>query len=235
MKIFIESKSIYINGMYVVSWSPIGHKIDDEIFVNLHGFPAWGSKNYDICELIAGLGYTVLSPHYVGLGHSTGQFGFENSIEEIEGILVFIKDRYPHSKISFLGHSWGGYVSARLSAYVTSKIILLAPLLAIPSNSDLLKLVDENLIPCIEDCPGYERTTLISEFKNLALRLDPISMIDNEVLIFHGKNDTVLPIDPVKKNSKLLNSCEFIELEDDHSFSTKRRKIYSIITERLKR
>lgn len=226
------SRTFYWNKTFITEHTP--SKESKGLFLFLHGFPAWVSKNYDVAELLALLGYKVYVPHHQGLGQSKGTFNFLENIEETSLLIKRIKDDHPNLPFSLFGHSWGGYLSLRHIDEVTDKLILLAPLAQFP-KSDRRELLITNLYNKNKnDIPSYTREELLETFQTLEQQLNervfnkpsfsPLS------LLIYGTNDEVIPADLIAEFAKKIESSHHktIVTDDDHRLSKRRPVLENI-------
>lgn len=225
----LKARSYYYQEMYVFEFFPIGPELPRGLFIFLHGFPGWTTKNYDLAERLCLLGHVVLIPHYPGLGLSRGKFSFKESRKTTEDFLRFSKEEY-NLPISLFGHSWGGYLAIHFCLYVEKLLLLFAPLSVFPTGESLRALVDELFQEAPFDCQNYTPEQMRRELKSMgeALSLDDIAttMRDKTTLIVHGINDKVIPLE----NSKVLTTLstgkiDLMEFNDDHLLIQHRREI----------
>lgn len=231
-KTHFTSQSFYWNNYFITEHTPL-EPLKGQ-FVLLHGFPAWVSKNYDIGELLALLGYKVFIPHHQGLGQSPGNFEFLKNIKETSQLIKAIKEQNPLLPFSLLGHSWGAYLSLRHLHEITDKLILLAPLAHFPKDRrrDLLleNLYEKNK----QDIPSYDLAQLKAVFEKLEQDID-YSILNTELwtkksLLIYGANDEVIPSDLMADFASSLRSPQHTTkvTDDDHRLS-KRRQILEMI------
>lgn len=88
----------------------------------LHGFPGY-EKNLDIAQAIRRAGFNVLFFHYRGAWGSEGDFSLTHVIEDVLAASVFARSetavdrfRIDPEKISFIGHSMGGFAALAAGA-----------------------------------------------------------------------------------------------------------------------
>lgn len=82
------------------------------IILFLHGLPGWATKNYDIAEHLAQLGYKIIIPHYrgLGLGLSNEKVDLIQIHDDIKNIIFEIKQKNKRLPLSILGNSFGGFL-----------------------------------------------------------------------------------------------------------------------------
>jgi pimeloyl-ACP methyl ester carboxylesterase len=224
--------------MYVFELLPAGRKIPKGLFICLHGFPAWSTKNYDIGEQLCLLGYAVLIPHYPGLGFSKGDFSFKRSRESIDNFLAFAKRKY-RLPLSLMGHSWGGYLAISLCRHVDKLLLLFAPLSIIPTGKPLRALVAGLLVKHPSDCRRYTKARMQKELESLGAALSPADFVETMArkpfLVVHGTNDDVIPLkDSSALVAKAKGSAELIELEDEHLLFRHRRELLDHVSDWVK-
>lgn len=85
----------------------------------LHGLPG-NEQNLDLAQAIRRDGWNVLTLHYRGSWGSGGRFSLANCIEDTHAALGWLRDQgtidaygLAPGKIVIMGHSMGGYMSAR--------------------------------------------------------------------------------------------------------------------------
>ncbi|MCF2136404.1 MAG: alpha/beta hydrolase [Candidatus Thorarchaeota archaeon] len=119
--IFEETHYLGYDGlrMYMAAWLP-----DDErpraLLIAIHGLGSHGLSLRTIGEYMAEKGIAVFAPDMRGFGHYTGIKGhvmnFNEYIEDLQNIVMQVKDRF-HNKLTFLyGHSLGGQHIIRYAA-----------------------------------------------------------------------------------------------------------------------
>lgn len=238
MRNLIKGRAYHYDGMYVFELLPVGIRKPKGIFVFLHGFPGWVTKNYDIAEQLCFLGYVVLIPHYPGLGFSAGRFSFKELGKAINNFLEFVKKQY-NLPISLLGHSWGGYLAMSLCHHIEKLLVLLAPLSVFPTGKSLRKSVDALLAEAPSDCKHYMRMKMQNEIESLgktfSLKKFINKMVHKHFLVIHGINDVVTPI----KDSRVLiakskGAASLIELDDGHLLFRNRRNILEYVSKWVK-
>ncbi len=90
--------------------------------IMLHGFPGY-EKNLDIAQAIRRAGFNVLFFHYRGAWGSEGSFSLSNVIEDAQAASAFVRSpdsiakyRIDPKRISFVGHSMGGFAALAAAA-----------------------------------------------------------------------------------------------------------------------
>jgi pimeloyl-ACP methyl ester carboxylesterase len=90
--------------------------------VLLHGLPG-NEQNLDLAQTMRRAGWTVISFHYRGSWGSGGTFSLNNGIDDTKALLALLSRPasasswgVDASRIVLVGHSYGGYVAARVAA-----------------------------------------------------------------------------------------------------------------------
>jgi alpha-beta hydrolase superfamily lysophospholipase len=116
--IYKESKYIGFDGtrMFMALWRPDDDK-PRALVVALHGLSGHAGDMKNIGEYLAEKGLTVFAPDLRGFGHYSGTKGhvmsFEEYVEDLQNLIMQIKDTYLN-KITFLfGASLGGQHAIR--------------------------------------------------------------------------------------------------------------------------
>jgi esterase/lipase len=234
-KLLFNSKSYLIKEMYIFHLIP-QLKTPKGTFLIIHGFPSWSTKNYDIAEHLCLMGYEVIIPHHKGLGLSNGAFSFKNSISDIKKLIKSIKKEKPTQKISIIGHSWGGFISLQLNQYVEDHLILLAPLLEIPSSLKLNNFVNYFFTNYPKETKSYTKNNLKKEFQELQNNFKLSTFIKNikrqKLLLIHGILDDLIPIEHSIEFSKKISEeikFDFIKINEDHRLSKNRDRVFNQI------
>ncbi len=221
-----QSRSFYLGDIFITEHSP--SEKPKGVFVLLHGFPAWVTKNYDVSEVLALEGYKVYIPHHQGLGQSRGAFRFTENIKAIRHFLTQVKELNPKLSLSLLGHSWGGYLSLRNLDLITDKLILLAPLARFPEDQRRQTLLSSLYLNNKSDLGEYTLESLEQEFKVLEQDLN-YSLLQEESkaprsLLLYGTKDEVIPADLIRDFAADAQSSRFetVVFEDDHRLSKRR-------------
>jgi pimeloyl-ACP methyl ester carboxylesterase len=222
-----SSQSYFINDQFVTEHTPAANPRG--VYVLLHGFPAWVSKNYDIGEQLALLGYKVYIPHHRGLGQSKGTFRFDGCIQDTRSFITLVKTKHPDLPLSLVGHSWGGYLALRHLNFISSRLILLAPLAQFPTEPERQQALISNLYQVNhDDLSEYTLETLASEFRSLKHNLDLSILRDParapQTLLLYGTNDETIPADLMSDFASSVASSTFetVVSDDDHRLSKRR-------------
>lgn len=237
----INSKAYSHKGMYIFHLKP--HlKMPKGVFLVIHGFPSWSSKNYDIAEHLCLMGYEIFIPHHKGLGLSKGNFSFKKSISDVKKLILLIKQEKPGLRISLLGHSWGGFISLYLNQYVEEYLILLAPLLDVPNSTKMNYFLNYFFENHPLETSGYNKKTLKKEFlvlkNNFHLEKFIQHIKNRKFLLLHGHEDDIIPIEHstefATKLSKLID-FDYIKMNEDHRLTKKRELVFKQINDWIKK
>jgi predicted esterase YcpF (UPF0227 family) len=232
MEVLFSAEAFKYKNSFVIKYippNPIG------VYVCFHGFPGWLSKNNDIAERLCLSGYITYLIHYEGLGLSDGSFNFEKCIKTTGDFLNLIKETHSDYKISFLGHSFGGYLAVFYSEFISDRLILLAPLILFPNDVELKTLTDKLVINYPYETQIYGKDLLYYEFKKLNFDLLNKHSLNNvfsrTTLLIHGLQDVVLSsnLSSMLQAYSTKGVFKYVEIEDDHVFTSKRREIIKII------
>lgn len=150
----------------------------------------------------------------------------------------FVEDK--EIKPLILGHSMGGAIAA--DGYIHfrklfKQLVIFAPAIVTPDDAflDVLKVIKSGLLSIIKG-PDFARKDVIINCRNHLLDmirisqlysniklLEKIEKIDDEVLIFWGKKDKIIPIENMDHIKNHLRNYKLIKFDDNHSFLTRRR------------
>ena len=129
--VWIPSGGVLMNGVMLVAAGAEPHPT----VLNLHGLPG-NEQNLDLAQGLRRAGYNVLSFHYRGSWGSPGKFTLAGGVDDGLAALAFLKDpavvakfRIDMKRLILIGHSYGGFVAARVAATQphVSAVVLLAP------------------------------------------------------------------------------------------------------------
>ncbi len=105
------------------------------VAILFHGLPG-NEQNLDLAQALRRAGWAVVTVHYRGSWGSAGTFSFDGAVEDGAAVLAWTQDpanakalRLDPGRIVVLGHSMGGYVTARVCASHPELLgcVLLAP------------------------------------------------------------------------------------------------------------
>ena len=116
--VWIPSGGVSMNGvMYAAAGVP-----PHPTAIILHGLPG-NEQNLDLAQTLRRAGYNVLSFHYRGSWGSPGKFTLANGVEDGQSAVTFLEDASNIAKfhidpkrLIIIGHSYGGFVGARVAA-----------------------------------------------------------------------------------------------------------------------
>jgi fermentation-respiration switch protein FrsA (DUF1100 family) len=155
----------------------------------------WVVENYHA------MGYSVLLPEYRGYGRCAGQpseAGIVADAVRFYDLLAARPDVDP-TRIVFHGRSLGGGVAAQVAARRKPAALLLE------STFTSVAVMAHN----------YFAPEFLAKHP---FRTDEVlPTLDVPILIMHGRNDTIVPIDHAHKNRELARNATCIEYECDHN------------------
>ncbi|MHA2140623.1 MAG: alpha/beta hydrolase [Candidatus Thorarchaeota archaeon] len=165
---FKETKYVGFDGtrMFMASWIPENEK-PRALMIAIHGLGSHGLDLETIGEFMAEKGIALFAPDMRGFGHFAGQKGhvmrFNEYIEDIQNLVMQVKDRYLNKLTYLFGASLGGLMVLR---YVMA----------------YRKTVDGILL----HCPAVAQTQNINPIKKFFVRL--LSLL-NVKMYFEGEVD----------------------------------------------
>jgi pimeloyl-ACP methyl ester carboxylesterase len=129
--VWIPSGGVLMNG---VMYAAAGAGFHPTV-LNLHGTPG-NEQNMDIAQTLRRAGYNVLSFHYRGAWGSPGKFTQAGGVDDGVAALAFLQDpsvvarfHIDTKRLIVIGHSYGGFVAARIAAAHPNiaALVLIAP------------------------------------------------------------------------------------------------------------
>lgn len=161
---FKETKYIGFDGtrMFMASWIPDNER-PRALMIAIHGLGSHGLDLATIGEFMAEKGIAVFAPDMRGFGHFDGQKGhvmrFSEYVEDIQNLVMQVKDRFLN-KITFLfGASLGGLMVLRyVMAYprTVDGILLQCPAVAQTLNIGPLRRFLANILSVLNVKMYYE-------------------------------------------------------------------------------
>ena len=220
----------YVDELYLREYIPEQYLFSKNIVLFLHGYPG-SQKNYDIAEHLALKGFHCFVMHYRGAWRSQGKYSLVSIYKDVNLILDHLKERgFDRDHISLVGASWGGFVALEILAQNPNlkKGVLLAPFINMGNDEKTLLAGAEFLYSITKpSIKNYEKEELISDLKTVQKNYNPISKLSEidgkNVLIIHGTNDNICPIEnSVKLKSLFKTDARFYRLEgQDHFLNTR--------------
>ncbi|MHA2071147.1 MAG: alpha/beta hydrolase, partial [Candidatus Thorarchaeota archaeon] len=110
---FKETKYVGFDGtrMFMASWIPDNER-PRALIIAIHGLGSHGLDLATIGEFMADKGIAVFAPDMRGFGHYEGQKGhvmrFNEYIEDIQNLVMQVKDRFLNKITYLFGASLGG-------------------------------------------------------------------------------------------------------------------------------
>lgn len=145
-----------------------------------------------------------------------------NCKNDLEKVIGYVKNRYPHSRYGIFATSYGGYITLlsmpRLSDF---SIVLRAPAVYMD------KVFTEKLIPISKAefiskggaQLGFERQMLVSSSFLDELKSNPVNDIKTPLMIIHGTKDDIVSYQDIEDFCKKNEGVRLIPIENaDHRF-----------------
>jgi pimeloyl-ACP methyl ester carboxylesterase len=129
--VWIPSGGVSMNGVMYAAAGAQPHPTA----VIVHGLPG-NEQNLDLAQTLRRAGYNVLSFHFRGSWGSPGNFTLANGVEDGQASIAFLEDAANVAKfhidpkrIILIGHSFGGFIAARVAAAhpKIAAVVLIAP------------------------------------------------------------------------------------------------------------
>ncbi len=129
--VWIPSAGVKMNGVMFVAAGVQPHPT----VLLLHGLPG-NEQNLDLAQVLRRAGYNVLTFHYRGSWGSPGRFTLAGGVDDGEAAMAFLHDAAVVAKfhidpkrLVIIGHSYGGFVAARVAANHADAagLVLIAP------------------------------------------------------------------------------------------------------------
>jgi hypothetical protein len=192
-----------------------------------HGFMANEKTCYDYAKLIESLGYVAFTYDFCGGGlgvHSDGKTEDMTVLTEkkdLHSVIDYVSSLpfVDSERISLLGCSQGGFVSAMVAKEIPEKIaslILIYPALCIPDDARSGKMMFFKFDPKnIPDILGRLPMKLGGDYARCVIDMDPYEEIggfEKPVLYLHGTDDNIVNISYARKANVLYPQCSYFEI-----------------------
>lgn len=198
-----------------------------------HGFSSNTDRTHPYAQIFRGEGYATFIYDFTmtGTGESSGDFAGVSALSEKEDLLVMLNyvrglDFVDRENITLAGCSLGGFVSALAGAEAEDKVkemVLFYPAFCMPEHLReghvQLTEFDVNNIP---DAIVTPRMTVGKKFVTDCINMDEYActrQFSKPVLIIHGLEDRVVPIDFARKAVKGYSKGELKGIHGDHGFN----------------
>ena len=195
-----------------------------------HGFNGTYEFGIPYAEELSKKGYVVYIFDFINgsiisrSGTDTEKMSIFEQVRQLKDITEKISEKnyVDKANIYLAGHSQGGLVSALMAAEnkdMIKGLILLAPGFAISDYvNQFFKSADD-----IPETSTFLNATVGKKYVEELLGFDVFKEIvkfDKKVLIIHGTEDEISPIEYSRKAVELYKNAQIIEIENgDHSFS----------------
>ncbi len=142
------------------------------VFVIVHGMGEHGGRYLRLASFLRSEGFAVYLPDLRGFGRSGGKRGclrhFEDYFSDLDGLMSAIQSEFGDKKIFWLGHSYGGLISAEyLASGAQAKIsglVLSSPnfglAVAVPKWIDLFAPILAKIFPDLTQSNRVRRDRL---------------------------------------------------------------------------
>lgn len=170
------------------SWLPEGEPAARIVFI--HGFTEHSGRYLHLAEALCRCGHAVdaidLRGHGASQGYRVWVRSFDQHVDDVERMLVEVRQKDPDRPIFLVGHSMGGTIVTLLAVERRPDIaglILSAPLLKMPNH--LFRTLRYLAIFVSRLLPRLRVTSLGSRY----ISRDPqvVADFDSDPLVFHGR------------------------------------------------
>jgi len=127
-EISILSNGARMNGLLYLAAGAGPHPV----VLFLHGYPGF-ERNLDLAQAVRRAGYDVVYFDYRGTWGSAGTFSYGHALEDVEAALSWIrapsiaeKYHFDSTRISLIGHSFGGWLSLMTGARQPANVCVAA-------------------------------------------------------------------------------------------------------------
>jgi alpha/beta superfamily hydrolase len=154
------------------------------VILYFHGNKGSNARCQRQAETMMGLGYDIFMPDYRGYGKSDGSIhSQEQLLNDAQQVYDYVKTQYPEDKIVLVGYSLGTGIASYIASKNNPQQVFL--------NSPYISFTDlkDRRIPFI---PDFLVKYPLDNYQFLQL-------VDEQVTIFHGTEDELIPFDSSEK------------------------------------
>lgn len=251
--VWIPSGGVLMNG---VMFSASGAQPHPTAVI-FHGTPG-NEQNLDLAQTLRRAGYNVLTFHYRGSWGSPGRFTQSGGVADGQAALAFLEDPANVSKfyvdlkrLVVIGHSYGGFVAARVAAAhpLIAGAVLIAPwspAVDVPTFTvpqDQFAAAAHSVFDDVEGrMGGYADVDMAKEILapgyDWHLESSAAAIQNLQLLILVAKHDSAddqaIALIPALKDLHAPNVTT-ISMDTDHAFSDHRIALESAILDWLRR
>ena len=213
------------------------------LVIILHGFGSTKDRPHNVkaAEAMRESGFATLRFDLYGHGESGGEFRKHTLYKWISNTMTVIDWARENSFdcIYLSGHSQGGLIAAQVAGMEHDRIkglILRAPAFIIPDlawkGSMLGQSFDPNHIPDV--AVTLNGLSLDGNYARVAqtIHVEDVFRFTGPVLILHGDEDDLVPLDDSKRAEEQYTDCELREMKGEtHHFDRHPEQMKEIITE----
>lgn len=164
--------------------------------VLLHGLPGI-EKNYDIAHALRERGWNALIFHYRGSWGSGGDYRFVTLADDVRASLDYLSsgahEQIDADRLALVGHSMGGWTAVKAGADDRVRAIAVIGAVTEPSRLPFTAaLAEESFTPFLN---GLTPEEFVKQWTGLDGVLEEAGGLDRPLLIVHGANDSIVPVE----------------------------------------
>lgn len=225
---FANSRGLDLVGNYWESDS-------DAAVIMSHGFTGdkteWGYFD-TVAEELNEAGYNVLTFDFSGSGESNDDpITVEKEVDDLDSAIQYLEGKDHIERIGLYGHSLGGLVSLRNDRPEIEAMVLTSPVTAKVEDYGAHRFEDDETFTCEDGIYTKHRDRgvrdqipideKIIEERRQVDQDQLLSDIDTPVLIIHGDQDSVVPLEDSRNAVEKLENGELEVIEGlDHDYDS---------------
>ena len=241
----IPSGGVQINGLAYLAAGAGPHPT----FVFFHGLPG-NEKNLDLAQAVRRAGWNAITVNYRGSWGSPGEFHFENTFQDADATLAFVRDPanarelgVDTTRIVIAGHSMGGWVTAHTASHdhhLLGAVLISAADIAekgTPPRADVVKWMRDDMESLVGGTPETYADEVIAASRRRQFSAAAPGLARTPMLVLTSDDANVAAADSLVAAVRRLGNDRISTMHQatDHSWNDARIALESAVVHWLDR